>query len=96
MIKKIASFVLMRALFGQDPAFAKNGGGGGNGGVGSCNGNRNIKHGCGSAVVTPDILTQTSQGNPRQPGAPIPAAHQLPPQVPPPMVVSPMPPQMVP
>ena len=80
MIKKISSAVLICALFGQSPAFAKNGGGGGNGGVGNCNGNGNIKHGCGSTVVTPDILTQTSQGNARQPVAPIPTANQLPPQ----------------
>jgi len=96
IIKKISSAVLICALFGQSPVIAKSGGGGGNGGVGNCNGNGNIKHGCGSSVVTPDILTQTSQGNARQPVAPIPTANQLPPLAPPivpPPTVTPMAPQ---
>ncbi len=80
MIKKTTGIAIVCSLLTAPYAFAKNGGG--NGGVGNCNGNGNVKHGCGSSVVTPDILSQTPQGNARQPTAPIPTANQLPPVAP--------------
>ena len=89
MIKTIISITSAFLLLSQAHVFAKGGGGGG---VGNCNGNGNIKHGCGSSVITPDVLTQTSQGNARQPTAPIPTANQLPPQPP----VTPLSPPLVP
>lgn len=70
-----------------------------NGGVGNCRGNGNIQHGCASSVITPDLLTSTSQTNPKQPIAPIPTANELPPQQVPyqvPMAVPPQIPQPVP
>jgi hypothetical protein len=62
-----------------------------NGGMGNCRGNGNIQHGCASSVTTPNILTGTSQANPKQPTGPIPTANQLPPQQVPPQI-----PQQVP
>lgn len=72
-IRTVVALVLLSAVINT---YARNSGGNG-GGSGNCNGNGNIKHGCGSSVITPDILTQTSLGNPKQPVAPIPTANQV-------------------
>lgn len=66
----------------------------GNGGMGNCRGNGNIQHGCGSSVTTPNILTGTSQANPKQPTGPIPTANQLPPPQIPQQVPIAVPPQI--